>query len=75
MKFYQAGEIPSVGNMYFVYGGKSTGKTFLATKLKGNKLLFSFDGSTNAIADTNDIRVVAFQNQMHQQFKNQLNIG
>lgn len=61
MKFYQAGEIPSVGNMYFVYGGKSTGKTFLATKLKGNKLLFSFDGSTNAIADTNDIRVVAFQ--------------
>lgn len=60
MKFYEAGQIPNVGNMYFVYGGKATGKTSLAKQLPGNKLLFSYDGSTNAIADTKDIRVIRF---------------
>ena len=61
MKFYKEGEIPNVGNMYFVYGGKSTGKTYMATQLKGKKLMFNFDGSTNAIASTKDIRVIAFE--------------
>ncbi|TGE75225.1 AAA family ATPase [Weissella confusa] len=60
MQFYEAGKIPNVGNMYFVYGGKGTGKTSLAKQLPGNKLLFSYDGSTNAIADTKDIRVIRF---------------
>lgn len=60
MQFYEAGQIPNVGNMYFVYGGKATGKTSLAKQLPGNKLLFSYDGSTNAIADTKDIRVIRF---------------
>lgn len=60
MRFYKKGEIPNVGNMYFVYGGKGTGKTSLAKQLPGNKLLFSYDGSTNAISDTDDIQVVAF---------------
>lgn len=60
MQFYEAGKIPNVGNMYFVYGGKATGKTSLAKQLPGKKLLFSYDGSTNAIADTKDIRVIAF---------------
>jgi len=60
LKFYQAGEIPNVGNMYFVYGGKGTGKTRLSKQLKGRKLLLSFDGSTNSIADTDDIRVIAY---------------
>lgn len=61
MKFYKEGEIPNVGNMYFVYGGKSTGKTYMATQFKGKKLMFNFDGSTNAIASTKDIRVIAFE--------------
>ena len=60
MQFYKAGQIPNVGDMYFVYGGKATGKTSLAKQLPGNKLLLSYDGSTNAIADTDDIQVIAF---------------
>ncbi|MFP7242379.1 AAA family ATPase [Pediococcus pentosaceus] len=59
-KYYKEGSIPAVGNMYFIYGGKATGKTSLAKLFPGLKLLFSFDGSTNALAETNDVRVVAF---------------
>ena len=60
MQFYKKGQIPNVGNMYFIYGGKGTGKTSLAKQLPGNKLLLSFDGSTNAISDTDDIQVISF---------------
>lgn len=61
MNFYKEGEIPNVGNMYFVYGGKSTGKTYMSTQFSGKKLMLSFDGSTNAVANTKDIRVIAFE--------------
>lgn len=61
MKFYKAGEIPKVGNMYFIYGDGGTGKTSLSRQFKGKKLLFSFDGSTNAIADTQDTDVTSFE--------------
>lgn len=61
MKFYKAGEIPKVGNMYFIYGDGGTGKTSLSKQFNGKKLLFSFDGSTNAIADTQDTDVTSFE--------------
>lgn len=57
---YGAGEIPKVGNMYFVYGDGGTGKTTLIRQFSGKKLLLSYDGSTNAISDTDDIDVIAF---------------
>ncbi|ALI33144.1 AAA family ATPase [Weissella cibaria] len=60
MQFYKKGQIPNFGNMYFIYGGKGTGKTSLAKQLPGNKLLLSFDGSSNAISDTDDIQVISF---------------
>lgn len=60
MQFYKKGQIPNIGNMYFIYGGKGTGKTSLSKQLPGNKLLLSFDGSTNAISDTDDIQVISF---------------
>lgn len=61
MKFYKAGEIPKVGNMYFIYGDGGTGKTSLTKQFEGQKLLLSFDGSTNALTDTNDIDVISFE--------------
>lgn len=61
MKFYKAGEIPDVGNMYFIFGDGGTGKTSLTKQFEGRKLLISFDGSTNAIADTEDVDVIAFE--------------
>lgn len=61
MKFYKAGEIPKVGNMYFIYGDGGTGKTSLAKLFDGRKLLLSFDGSTNALTDTDDIDVISFE--------------
>ncbi|QIL49889.1 AAA family ATPase [Weissella coleopterorum] len=61
MKFYKAGEIPKVGDMYFIYGDGGTGKTSLIKQFTGKKLLLSYDGSTNAITDTADIDVVAFE--------------
>lgn len=61
MKFYKAGEIPKVGDMYFVYGDGGTGKTSLIKQFTGKKLLLSYDGSTNAITDTADVDVVAFE--------------
>ncbi|GAK32038.1 phage nucleotide-binding protein [Weissella oryzae SG25] len=61
MKSYKAGEIPKVGNLYFIYGDGGTGKTSLIKQFEGKKLLFSFDGSTNALADTTDVDVLAFE--------------
>lgn len=61
MKFYKAGEIPKVGNMYFIYGDGGTGKTILTKLFDGRKLLLSFDGSTNALTDTDDIDVISFE--------------
>ncbi|KAA8446961.1 AAA family ATPase [Weissella paramesenteroides] len=61
MKFYKAGEIPKVGNMYFIYGDGGTGKTSLTKLFDGRKLLLSFDGSTNALTDTDDIDVISFE--------------
>lgn len=61
MKFYKAGEIPKVGNMYFIYGDGGTGKTSLTKLFNGRKLLLSFDGSTNALTDTDDIDVISFE--------------
>ncbi|CUW12439.1 MULTISPECIES: AAA family ATPase [Leuconostoc] len=60
MRVYEPGQIMTMGNMYFIYGEGGTGKTSLAKQLVGNKLLFSFDGSTNALIGTNDIRVFAY---------------
>lgn len=61
MKFYKAGEIPEVGNMYFIYGDGGTGKTSLSKQFTGRKILFSFDGSTNAIKSTKDTDVTVFE--------------
>lgn len=63
MKIYKAGEIPKVGNMYFIFGDGGTGKTSLSKQFVGKKLLLSFDGSTNAVADTDDIDVIAFDDK------------
>lgn len=76
MKAYRAGEIPKVGNMYFVYGDGGTGKTSLVKQFPGKKLLLIFDGSTNALIGTNDIDVMAFEDtdapQMQQLVTNML---
>lgn len=63
MKAYKAGEIPKVGNMYFVYGDGGTGKTSLIKQFTGKKLLLIFDGSTNALVGTNDIDVIALDDE------------
>ncbi|MBZ5995382.1 AAA family ATPase [Leuconostoc gelidum subsp. gasicomitatum] len=63
MKAYKAGEIPKVGNMYFVYGDGGTGKTSLIKQFTGRKLLLIFDGSTNALVGTDDIDVIAFDDE------------
>lgn len=63
MKAYKAGEIQKVGNMYFVYGDGGTGKTSLIKQFTGKKLLLIFDGSTNALVGTNDIDVIAFDDE------------
>lgn len=55
MKFYKAGAIPEVPNMYFIYGDGGTGKTSLFKQFKGKKLLFSFDKSTNPLRNQKDI--------------------
>lgn len=47
--------------MYFIYGDGGTGKTSLTKLFDGRKLLLSFDGSTNALTDTDDIDVISFE--------------
>ena len=49
--------------MYFVYGDGGTGKTSLAKQFEGNKMLFSFDLSTNVIREAKDISVVQLESQ------------
>lgn len=57
---FQPGNIIPSGNMYFIYGDGGTGKTSLSKEFKGNKVSFIFDGSYNALADTTDTFVFAF---------------
>lgn len=63
MKFYPNGSVPEQANMYFVYGDGGTGKTSLAKQFEGNKMLFSFDLSTNVIRGAKDISVVQLESQ------------
>lgn len=57
---FKEGAIKPTGNMYFIYGDGGTGKTSLSKEFKGNKVSFIFDGSYNALADTTDTAVLAF---------------
>lgn len=61
MKFYPNGTVPKQSNMYFVYGDGGTGKTSIAKQFKGNKMLFSFDLSTNVLIGEKDISVVQLE--------------
>lgn len=54
MKFYKAGKIPEVPNMYFIYGDGGTGKTSLLKEFNGKKIIYSFDLSTNPLKDCKD---------------------
>ena len=72
MRVYEPGQIMPMGNMYFIYGEGGTGKTSMAKHLSGNKLLFSFDGSTNALVGTKDIRVFAYDHTDATTLQNQV---
>lgn len=61
MKFYPNGTVPKQANMYFIYGDGGTGKTSLAKQFEGNKMLFSFDLSTNVLIGEKDISVVQLE--------------
>lgn len=61
MKFYPNGTVPKQANMYFIYGDGGTGKTSLTKQFEGNKLLFSFDLSTNVIRGEQDTSVVQLE--------------
>ncbi|MGN8983424.1 AAA family ATPase, partial [Enterococcus villorum] len=61
MKFYPNGTVPKQANMYFIYGDGGTGKTSLAKQFEGNKILFSFDLSTNVLIGEKDISVVQLE--------------
>lgn len=61
MKFYPNGTVPRQANMYFIYGDGGTGKTSLAKQFEGNKMLFSFDLSTNVLIGEKDISVVQLE--------------
>lgn len=61
MKFYPNGTVPKQANMYFIYGDGGTGKTSLTKQFEGNKLLFSFDLSTNVIRGEKDTSVVQLE--------------
>lgn len=61
MKFYPNGTVPKQANMYFIYGDGGTGKTSLAKQFEGNKLLFSFDLSTNVLIGEKDISIVQLE--------------
>lgn len=63
MKFYPNGTVPEQANMYFIYGDGGTGKTSLAKQFEGNKMLFSFDLSTNVLIGEKDISVVQLESQ------------
>lgn len=59
-KYFKEGTIPKIGGMYFLYGGKGTQKTRTIKQFEGLKLVFSFDGSYSSLADTNDVRLIAY---------------
>lgn len=61
MKFYPNGTVPKQANMYFIYGDGGTGKTSLVKQFEGNKMLFSFDLSTNVLIGEKDISVVQLE--------------
>lgn len=61
MKFYPNGTTSEQANMYFVYGDGGTGKTSLAKQFSGNKMLFSFDRSTNPIRSEKDTSVLLIE--------------
>lgn len=61
MKFYPNGTVPKQANMYFIYGDGGTGKTSLAKQFEGNKILFSFDLSTNVLIGEKDISIVQLE--------------
>lgn len=61
MKFYPNGSVPEQANMYMIYGDGGTGKTSLTKQFKGNKMLFSFDLSTNVVRGENDTSVVQLE--------------
>ena len=61
MKFYPNGTVPKQANMYFIYSDGGTGKTSLAKQFEGNKMLFSFDLSTNVLIGEKDISVVQLE--------------
>lgn len=61
MKFYPDGSVPEQSNMYMIYGDGGTGKTSLTKQFKGNKMLFSFDLSTNVIRGEKDTSVVQLE--------------
>ncbi|CAK8054149.1 AAA family ATPase [Eupransor demetentiae] len=62
MIVFEPGKVVPAGNMYFIYGDGGTGKTSLSKLFKGNKAVLTFDGSYNALADTTDTTVIAFDN-------------
>ncbi|MBC9119206.1 AAA family ATPase [Fructobacillus fructosus] len=57
---FKPGEIKKSGDMYFIYGDGGTGKTSLSKLFKGNKVSLMFDGSYNALVDSDDITLFAF---------------
>ncbi|MHD0286823.1 AAA family ATPase [Weissella tructae] len=59
-KYFKEGTIPKIGGMYFLYGGKGTQKTRTIKQFEGLKLVFSFDGSYSSLADTDDVRLIAY---------------
>lgn len=61
MKFYPNGSVPEQANMYMIYGDGGTGKTSLTKQFEGNKMLFSFDLSTNVIRGDEDTAIVQLE--------------
>lgn len=61
MKFYPNGTMPEQANMYMIYGDGGTGKTSLTKQFEGNKMLFSFDCSTNVVRQDKDTSVLLIE--------------
>lgn len=62
MKFYPEGTIPEQANMYFLYGDGGTGKTSITKLFQGNKILLSFDLSTNVLRGDSDTSIIQIEN-------------
>ena len=61
MKFYEAGQIPEIAHMYFIYGDGGTGKTSLLRQFKSRKVIYSFDMSTNPLRGCKDTDFRVFE--------------